>query len=156
VVTNFKVPHRVPCPFCEIQAGRYAWHGPPAVIFDDELIYVFLNPAPMGGMPGHSLVVTKRHVETIFDASEEEALALGTAVVKTARALRTVLDPDGILVQQSNGVAAFQTVPHLHFHVIPKAQDSPFPPIEDPDIVPSPERVDLAVSLRMSWGSERA
>lgn len=49
-------------------------------------------------------------------------------VARAARMLRAALDPDGLLIQQDNGIAAFQTVPHVHFHVIPKRADVPFPP----------------------------
>jgi histidine triad (HIT) family protein len=145
------IPKRDPCPYCENFAGRYEPHGPPAVIVEDEVTYVFLAPAPLGGMPGHTLVVTKRHVETIFDLVPHEEAALGRAVAHAARALRSAFDPEGILVQQHNGEAAFQTVPHIHFHVIPKRADSPFPPPEQPPIVPHEERAALAKFIRSHW-----
>jgi histidine triad (HIT) family protein len=94
------------------------------------------------------LVIPKRHVETIFEVSAEEAAALGKAVARVATALRSVLDPDGVLIQQHNGEAAFQTVPHVHFHVIPKRADSPFPPPEPPPIIPYEERTALAAAIR--------
>ncbi len=39
------------------------------------------------------------------------------------------------IVQQNNGAAAFQTVPHIHYHVIPKTA-GPFPPVEPPAVIP--------------------
>jgi histidine triad (HIT) family protein len=95
-------------------------------------------------------VTTKRHVETIFDLTQAEASTLGAAIARTAQMLRVALDPDGVLVQQNNGVAAFQTVPHIHFHVIPKTA-GPFPPIEPPALIPSDERAALADELRPHW-----
>jgi histidine triad (HIT) family protein len=148
---GLRLPHLSPCPYCENFAGRYSpTSGPPAVIHDDGTVHVFLAPAPMGGMPGHSLVVTRRHVETVLDLTEAEASALAVAVVRTARMLRAALDPDGILVQQNNGVAAFQSVPHIHFHVIPKTA-GPFPPVEPPPFVPADERAGIAERLRTHW-----
>ncbi|MBA3308560.1 MAG: HIT domain-containing protein, partial [Nocardioidaceae bacterium] len=89
------------------------------MVADDALTCVFLAPASLGGMEGHTLVVNRRHVETIFDLSREEEAALAHAVARAARAVRRAFEPDGILVEQRNGVAAGQTVPHVHAHVIP-------------------------------------
>lgn len=146
----FKVPDRAPCPYCENFAGRYAWHGPPATITENDLVFVFLAPAAMGGMPGHTLVTPKRHVETVFDLEYEEEAAIAHAVGSAARAIRSALDPDGVLVQQHNGEAAFQTVPHVHVHVIPKVP-GPFPRPEFPQVIPNEERVQLAEVLRAHW-----
>lgn len=145
------VPERDPCPFCENFAGRYAWHGPPAVVVEDETTCVFLNPASLGGMEGHTLVVPRRHVETIFELTREEEAALIHAVARAARALRSAFDPDGLLIQQHNGVAGFQTVPHMHFHVIPKKGDEPFPPAEWVEVTPAEERSRLAQVVLQHW-----
>jgi histidine triad (HIT) family protein len=149
-VDEFQVPTRSPCPYCENFAGRFAPHGPPAVIAEDDRVFVFLAPSPMGGMPGHTLVAARRHVETIFDLTAEEATALGLGVVSAARAVRAVLAPAGALIQQNNGVAAFQTVPHVHFHVVPQVP-GPFPPAQPPELVPYEERAELAESLSRHW-----
>jgi diadenosine tetraphosphate (Ap4A) HIT family hydrolase len=145
--SRFQVPSRNPCPYCENFLGRFGPHGPPAVIFEDELTCAYLNPGALGGVPGHTLVVTRRHVETIFDVTDAEAASLGQAITATARAIRSALDPPGVLIQQHNGVAAFQTVPHVHFHVIPKTP-GPFPGPEPPHLSTPGERVQLALVLR--------
>lgn len=145
------IPDRVPCPFCENLAGRYAWHGPPAFVAEDDTTHIFLAPASLGGMEGHTLVVTRRHVETIFDLTSDEEAAVAHAVARTARAVRSAFDPDGVLVQQHNGVAAFQTVPHFHVHVIPKRGDAPFIPVEEIPVTPAKERVEIARRLRDHW-----
>jgi histidine triad (HIT) family protein len=145
------IPKRDPCPYCENFAGRYAWHGPPAVVAEDDITYIFLAPAALGGMEGHTLVTTRRHVETIFDLTPEEEVAIGRAGARAARAVRSAFDPDGVLIQQHNGVAAFQTVPHFHVHVIPKRADAPFPPLEDVPVTPADERAEIARGLREHW-----
>ena len=76
---------------------------------------------------------------------------MGQAVVRTARAIRAAFDPDGVLVQQHNGVAAFQTVPHFHVHVIPKRDSTPFPPLEQVPITAYDERVEIARRLKEHW-----
>jgi histidine triad (HIT) family protein len=150
-VVALEIPQREPCPYCENFAGRFAWHGPPASIAEGDQIFVFLAPASLGGMEGHTLVTTRRHVETILDLTADEETALMRAVANAARALTAALDPDGILVQQHNGTAAFQTVPHIHFHVVPKRADSPFPPTHDVPVTPNEDRVLLAEVIRGHW-----
>jgi histidine triad (HIT) family protein len=145
------IPEREPCPYCENFAGRYAWHGPPAVVAEDETTYVFLAPAALGGMEGHTLVTTRRHVATIFDLTPEEEVAVGHAVARAARAVHSAFDPDGILIQQHNGVAAFQTVPHFHVHVIPKRGEVSCPPVEAVPVTPAAERAEIARRLRDHW-----
>lgn len=145
------VPHRHPCPYCENFAGRYSPRlGPPAVIYEDDVVFVSLTVTPLGGMPGHTLVTTRRHVETIFDVSETEAARLGMAVAQAARAIRAALDPEGVLIQQNNGAAAFQTVPHIHFHVVPK-MIGPFPPLTSPAPQTQESLRAMARKIRAHW-----
>ena len=110
-----------------------------------------MAPAPLGGMDGHVLVFARRHVETLLDLRADEAALLGQAVSRIARAVAAAFDPDAILVQQHNGTGAFQTVPHVHFHVIPKAAGAPFPPRNEVPIIPSDERQALARRVREAW-----
>ena len=79
--------------------------------------------------PGHTLVVPFRLVPTFFDATPEEQ----AAVIELVRVVKDQLDalaprPDGYNVGFNAGVAAGQTVMHLHVHVIPRyAGDVPDP-----------------------------
>jgi hypothetical protein len=75
---------------------------------------------------------------------------LATAVAAAVRAVRTAFNPAGVLVQQHSGVAAFQTVPHVHFHVIPKTA-GPFPPAEPAELVPFGERARQAGMIQRHW-----
>lgn len=145
------LPSQSPCSFCENFQGRDPWHGPPAVIFQDELIYVFVAPAAGGGMEGHTLVTTKGHQETILDLTREQESLLGQMIARAARMIHSAVDPDGILIQQHNGEAAFQSVPHIHFHVIPMREGATSPPSEAVDITPAGERAALAERLREHW-----
>lgn len=70
--------------------------------------------------PGHTLVVTRRLVETWFDATPEEQRAVLALVDAVRRALDAELHPDGYNVGFNAGAAAGQTVMHLHVHVIPR------------------------------------
>jgi histidine triad (HIT) family protein len=144
---GFVVPVRESCSFCEDIAGGHGEHGPPAVVVEDDLTRTLVCPITMGGMPGHSLVITRRHAETVFDLTVGEAQALGVAVAAVGRAIRDTFRPAGLLVQQHNGIAAYQTVPHVHVHVVPKVP-GPYPGPAPPVPVPPDERAWLAAELR--------
>lgn len=100
-------------------------------------------------MPGHSLIIPTRHVETLMDLTDEEAAELAIMTRRVATAIRNTFDPNGIHVQQHNGEAAWQTIPHVHFHVIPVMDYEDWPP--DPDnwieVTPSDERKAQATLL---------
>jgi histidine triad (HIT) family protein len=78
-----------------------------------------LEPATQG----HTLVVPNRHVSELADLTPIEIGDLGKAVLRTARAIRVGVSPDGLNVIQSTGAAATQTVPHVHFHLVPRWSD---------------------------------
>jgi diadenosine tetraphosphate (Ap4A) HIT family hydrolase len=70
--------------------------------------------------PGHTLVIPRRHVETIVDLDDDLAAGLMQTAVRVARALRATLAPAGLKLMQANGRAAGQAVPHVHLHLIPR------------------------------------
>ncbi len=70
--------------------------------------------------PGHTLVVTRRVVADWFAASEEERRAVLALVDEVKAALDAELHPAGYNVGFNAGLAAGQTVMHLHVHVIPR------------------------------------
>ncbi len=106
------------CPFCDLEASRIQMANEVAVaVFD--------------GFPiaeGHTLVVPKRHVASLFDLSEEEQAALWRLVAQVRAKLAAALKPDGFNVGLNDGAAAGQTVMHAHVHIIPRrAGDVPDP-----------------------------
>jgi len=145
-----EVPQRDPCPYCEHFAGRDEPSVTPGVVVEDETLAVVLAPAPGGGMDGHALVITRRHVQTIFDLTREEEAAVAHAVARAARAVRSAFDIDGLLVEQRNGVGAGQSIPHVHFHVIPRRSEAPWPPDSLVFLTPE-ERALVAQQIREHW-----
>ena len=107
-------PAEADCTFCAIVARR----EPAAIVCEDSGAVAFL--ALRQQVPGHVLVVPRRHVETIYDLAREDAAALIATAIDIARALRDEFAPEGLSVWQSNGPAAFQEVPHVHLHVQPR------------------------------------
>ena len=72
---------------------------------------------------GHSLVVPKRHVASLFDLPDEEQAALWRLVALVRGNLMAELKPDGFNFGVNDGSAAGQTVMHAHVHVIPRRKD---------------------------------
>ena len=87
-------------------------------LYEDEQTLAFLDIMP--SVEGHALVVPKEPAETIFDLSPEAAAATIRTTQKIAKAVKTALDAHGLMLVQLNGAAAGQSVPHLHFHILPR------------------------------------
>ena len=88
-------------------------------VSDNELAFALRDQHPVS--PGHTLVIPKRLIATWFDATLEEQHALLALVETVKRALdASTPRPDGYNVGFNAGVAAGQTVMHLHVHVIPR------------------------------------
>jgi diadenosine tetraphosphate (Ap4A) HIT family hydrolase len=69
---------------------------------------------------GHSLVITRRHFGSFFEATSDERSAL-MALLEAARAAAIEeFKPAGFNIGINDGAAAGQTVPHLHIHLIPR------------------------------------
>lgn len=104
----------MPCVFCGIVAGVEPAH----IVWDDTETMAFLAISPAS--PGHTLVVPKIHVEDIW-AIEPDTFASVTQSVHAVSALiGERLRPDGLTLLQTNRPAGWQSVFHLHVHVVPR------------------------------------
>ena len=105
------------CPFCAIASGM----APTSVILEEARVLAFLDLRQ--AVPGHVLVVPRRHVPDIYALAADEAAAVMQVAVRVAHALRAAYDPPGLNLWQSNGVAGGQEVFHFHLHVHPRRSD---------------------------------
>ncbi len=87
-------------------------------LYEDERTLSFMDIMPQA--EGHLLVIPKEPAETLLDLSEAGAQACILTTQRMARAVKAALQAPGIMIAQFNGAAAGQTVPHFHFHVIPR------------------------------------
>jgi histidine triad (HIT) family protein len=87
-------------------------------VYEDDHTVAMMDIMPQA--EGHLLILPKEPAAELFDLSEEAAAACIRTTRKVAIAVKAVLNPPGVLVAQFNGPAAGQTVPHVHFHVIPR------------------------------------
>ena len=91
---------------------------PAAMVYEDEHTVAFMDAGQVN--PGHVIVATRRQVETILELDDELAGALFRTVARMARAVDAAFHPEGITVLQANRPAGWQTVPHVHVHVLPR------------------------------------
>jgi histidine triad (HIT) family protein len=92
---------------------------PKVAVYEDDLTLALMDIMP--SVEGHTLVITKEPAEGILDLSLEGAAALIKTTQKIARAVKKGLAAPGIMLVQLNGAAAGQSIPHIHFHILPRA-----------------------------------
>ncbi|ESK90606.1 hit domain protein [Moniliophthora roreri MCA 2997] len=102
------------CLFCGILKGTVPCHK----IYETEHSFAFLDIMPT--TEGHTQVIPKYHAETLADLPDEYLRDIGPVVRKIA--LATGVEAYNIV--QNNGKLAFQHIPHVHFHVIPKPNET--------------------------------
>jgi diadenosine tetraphosphate (Ap4A) HIT family hydrolase len=107
-------PRQDPCEICETVAGR----STVPIIAESELTLTVMTPEQFE--VGQCCVVTRRHVGTLLDLTDEEGAAVLKAAREVAQALVAAYKPLGILTFQNNGVYSGQLTPHYHFHVVPR------------------------------------
>ncbi len=96
----------------------YKGELPCAKLYEDTRVFAFMDAGQVN--PGHVIVASIEPFETILDADEETAAALMTTARRIARAVQAAFAPEGITILQANKPAGWQTVPHLHLHVLPR------------------------------------
>ena len=86
-------------------------------VYEDEQVLAFMDVMPQA--EGHTLVIPKTPAVTLLDLDPEAAAYTIQIVQKVAKAIEKALDVKGIVLMRLSGAAAGQTVPHVHFHLIP-------------------------------------
>ena len=106
------------CPFCSIQQDK--------MMAQDLLTFTVRDTLPVS--PGHTLILPKRHIASIFEATKEEVAALWEALQQARSELLKEFSPDGFNIGINDGLASGQTILHLHIHLIPRYKgDMPDP-----------------------------
>lgn len=102
------------CTFCQIINGDEPVHA----IYEDETSIAFLDREP--ATEGHTLVVPRAHARTLLDLESSTSDTLLTSAVNVARLLQRSMKPDGLTMLQTNEEAGWQSVFHVHLHLIPR------------------------------------
>ena len=102
------------CAFCSIVTGA----SPAHIVLDEPDSIAFLDARPV--FKGHTLVVPRRHVDTLLDLPGDLREPLLAATQRVAAAVEEALGAQGSFVAMNNTVS--QSVPHLHVHVVPRTK----------------------------------
>ena len=99
----------VDCIFC---------HPKQQLMIVGEYAYSMKDEFPVSN--GHCLVIPKRHVESIFELSDDELKDLYVVLKQTKDKLENDYTPDGFNIGINYKEAGGQTIPHAHIHIIPR------------------------------------
>ena len=99
------------CVFCRIVAR----HSAADITYEDDAVLAFKDIYPKA--PEHHLIVPKRHIASLADATAEDALVLGRCVIAARRlAESTGYAEKGFRLGVNTGPEGGQVVYHVHFH----------------------------------------
>ena len=100
------------CIFCKIVKGDI----PCKKVYEDDMTLAFSDISPKA--PIHVVVIPKKHVANIIEASEDSELiaAVTRAVAEVAKILD--VDKNGFRTVANTGHDGGQSVGHFHFHVL--------------------------------------
>jgi histidine triad (HIT) family protein len=100
------------CIFCKIASGDI----PSKKVYEDVHAFAFLDAEPLN--IGHTLIVPKKHFETIDEMSSKELANMSKAIEKVSKGVMKL--SEGMNILQNNNKIAGQVVPHVHFHLVPR------------------------------------
>lgn len=100
------------CAFCDPEVLQRQ------TFYQDGLVLALYTHKPI--LSGHCLIIPKRHVERFENLSKEEELQISEVIKKVNQAAMKVFGTSAYLLHQKNGYEVGQTVPHVHFHYVPR------------------------------------
>lgn len=102
------------CIFCAIAEHQI----PSNTVYEDEKILCFHDLEPQA--PIHVLVIPKKHITSLDEVSEDDKELMGHIMFKIHEIAKDLELEKGYRVVVNTGEDAFQTVKHLHFHILGK------------------------------------
>jgi histidine triad (HIT) family protein len=130
------------CIFCKILRGEL----PGEVVDEDEHTVAFMDINPW--TRGHAVVIPRRHARNLYEIDDDELARTAVAAKRLATRMRDRLGCDGINLINSCEPAAWQTIFHLHIHVIPRYDDDPLQLPTRPQPADPEELAQLAAEIR--------
>lgn len=91
---------------------------PATRVFEDDVALAFMDIMPR--IDGHTLVIPKVAARNIFDIAPADLSVLIQRVQHVAKAVKTGMAAEGLVVQQFNEIPGGQVVFHIHFHILPR------------------------------------
>ena len=107
------------CIFCKILRGEL----PAQLVQEDEHTAAFMDINPW--TRGHAVVIPKNHSVNLYEVPDEDLARTAQAAKRLAITMKEKLRCDGVNLLNSCEPAAWQTIFHLHIHVIPRCDGDP-------------------------------
>ncbi|MBS3085283.1 HIT family protein [Candidatus Pacearchaeota archaeon] len=108
------------CIFCKIARGEISSEK----IYENENFFSIKDIHPK--VKGHSLVISKKHLDTFLELPDTFSSGFLDALKNTARKLLKEEKAAGFNIVNNNGKVAGQLVNHLHFHILPRKEKDAF------------------------------
>jgi histidine triad (HIT) family protein len=100
------------CIFCKIVRGEV----PAKKVYEDDDVLAFHDIHPI--TPVHFMLIPKRHIASLAEATLDDAGVLGRMLALTARLATEQGSPDGFRTIVNTGRIGRQDVMHVHIHVL--------------------------------------
>ena len=100
------------CIFCKIVRGEI----PSEKVYEDDEILGFNDIHPAA--PVHFMLIPKRHIASLADATADDAGVLGRIMTLTGRLAKEQGSPEGYRTIVNTGRIGRQDVMHVHVHVV--------------------------------------
>ncbi len=130
------------CIFCKIVQGE----APSQIVQEDERTVAFMDISPW--TRGHALVVPREHARNLYEISDEDLAATMSAAKRLAERMRDRLGCDGVNLLNSAEPAAWQTIFHVHVHVLPRFEGDDLRPPARPQEMGEDEIAAVADEIR--------
>jgi len=113
----FNTPSDTHCAFCDKNVLSKQ------TFYQDDLVIGLFDHIPVN--PGHCLIIPKRHISCFEELNDDEIVSIANLIKKIHKAVQTIFGKSIYLILQKNG-KGIQSVPHVHFHYIPKQGEGGF------------------------------
>jgi histidine triad (HIT) family protein len=89
---------------------------PAAIVYEDDLVLAFRDIHPQA--PTHVLIVPKKPIPRLAEATADDQKLLGHLLLKAAEVAKQLNLQNGYRLVINNGADGGETVPHLHVHIL--------------------------------------
>lgn len=100
------------CLFCRIARGE----TPCKKVYEDEDVFAFHDIEPQ--RPVHFLLIPKKHLTSLAEATEADIPVLGKMLALAGKLAAEQGSTDGFRTIINTGRVGGQEVPHLHIHIV--------------------------------------
>lgn len=101
------------CLFCKMVTKEI----PTTIVYEDDDVLAFNDIAPKA--PVHVLIIPKKHIENLADATEEDLALLGKLQMVAHKLAKELgIAETGYRVLTNSGKDSGQVVFHMHYHLV--------------------------------------